>query len=601
MTDLGKLFGSLRTRIFLFVIVLLLVILGAFSFAAFGEVRDSLTQVAEARLASAADQLARLLDQSVTGQISALEELLEQNEVQRYLEDPRPATEAGVTALLDSAVASSEARLGLTLRMDGGTVLTAGDGAGPADDAPTPGVSPFVQVDGRVEYSTTVPVAVSTEGTAERRGFLVDRRTVTGDSGTGQLVRDLIGTEALFFIGHRRGGLWTDLSGQVPDFSTPIGATTGTLMPDTVSGTEVLGMIGDSGEFPWVAWVGLPRSAVMAPLRSFIARMGVAAALLALLGALGAWALGRRITRPLASLTDAAEAIEGGDYSRRIPSPRRDEIGRLARSFDAMARKVEASRDRLEQRVAHRTAELETALADLEAAQEELVRKERLAILGELAGGVGHELRNPLGVMTNAVYYLETVQKDRPPVVGEYLEILRNQIHISEKIVGDLLDFARTKPPERRDVSVAALVEEQLDRAPVPADAVDVRLDFPDDLPPVHVDADQVAQIALNLITNAFQAMEDDGGTLTLRGRISDEGVRLEVADEGPGIPPAQFESVFEPLFTTKPKGIGLGLSVSRSLAEANEGSLSVKNAGGGRGAVFVLDLPASSPEEAEE
>ena len=100
-----------------------------------------------------------------------------------------------------------------------------------------------------------------------------------------------------------------------------------------------------------------------------------------------------------------------------------------------------------------RTAGLEQTLTTLRDTQEQLVRREKLAMLGQLASGVGHELRNPLGVMTNAVYYLEMIQPDAPPDVQEYLGILRAQIGLAEKIVGDLLDFSHIRPP-RRDVAL---------------------------------------------------------------------------------------------------------------------------------------------------
>jgi signal transduction histidine kinase len=227
--------------------------------------------------------------------------------------------------------------------------------------------------------------------------------------------------------------------------------------------------------------------------------------------------------------------------------------------------------------------------ARLEEAQEELVRKERLATLGQLAGSVGHELRNPLGVMTNAVYYLEAVLPSAPPDVVEYLAILRKQIHLSERIVGDLLGFSRNNAPRLERVSIADLVAEQLSRADAP-DGVRVERVIPDVLPDVMIDPVQIGQVLLNLIINALQAMEQ-GGTLTVRCAPDVDNLRVEVRDTGPGVPEQIRHKIFDPLFTTRARGIGLGLALSRSLAEANRGRLTLADSGG-TGACFELELP---------
>jgi signal transduction histidine kinase len=235
---------------------------------------------------------------------------------------------------------------------------------------------------------------------------------------------------------------------------------------------------------------------------------------------------------------------------------------------------------------------------ELQEAQDQLVRREKLAMLGQLASGVGHELRNPLGVMSNAVYYLEMVLESASTEVREYLGIIRGQIALSEKIVGDLLDFARIKPPRSDIVALDTLVGDQLSRLDPPA-GVRIVQDFQQGLRPVHVDRVQMGQVVLNLLANAFQAMEDDTGTLTLRGaEVAAGRVRLDVTDTGVGIPEEDLSKIFEPLYTTKARGIGLGLAVARSLAEANRGALTVTSRPG-EGATFSLELPTSAAEAA--
>jgi signal transduction histidine kinase len=252
-----------------------------------------------------------------------------------------------------------------------------------------------------------------------------------------------------------------------------------------------------------------------------------------------------------------------------------------------MARSVEDSRARLEQLVSERTTELARA-------QHELIRREKLAVLGQLASSVGHELRNPLGVMANIVYYLNATLPDAPPKARHHLEMLKRQVGLAEKIVSDILDFTRVKPPDSREVEVAPFIDEQLQRVVVPS-TISVECEIEGDIPPVHADPVQIGQVLYNVLTNAVQAMDGNGGVLTVRGRRHNGVVRIEVADQGPGIPADSRDQIFEPLFTTKQRGIGLGLSVSRSLAQANGGNLSVGHHGP-PGALFILDLPPARP-----
>jgi C4-dicarboxylate-specific signal transduction histidine kinase len=149
----------------------------------------------------------------------------------------------------------------------------------------------------------------------------------------------------------------------------------------------------------------------------------------------------------------------------------------------------------------------------------------------------------------------------------------------------------RGKAPQRRAVAVDQLISDQMARVTIP-ESIRVRVDVPVNLPGLHADPDQVGQILVNLFNNAVQAMNGSAGELSVRAMNGDGRIKIEVSDTGPGVPPDIAEKIFEPLYTTKARGIGLGLSVSRSLAEVNSGTLSVMNHSAG-GAVFLIDLPA--------
>jgi protein-histidine pros-kinase len=230
---------------------------------------------------------------------------------------------------------------------------------------------------------------------------------------------------------------------------------------------------------------------------------------------------------------------------------------------------------------------LEEKTRALAAAQEEIVRRERLATMGHLAGSVSHELRNPLGVIKNSVYYLRMVA---PPEeqVRKHLSILEREVATATRIVTGMLDFARTTPATRVRTDLNGLVRDELDRLLVP-DSIRVERELIENLRPVMVDPDQIRLILNNLISNAIQAMPE-GGVLTVRTRSLEDTLEVIVADTGSGIAPDHLGRIFEPLFTTKSKGIGLGLSVARRLADANGGTIRVESALG-HGSRFMVEL----------
>lgn len=246
--------------------------------------------------------------------------------------------------------------------------------------------------------------------------------------------------------------------------------------------------------------------------------------------------------------------------------------------------------DELEKRVEERTRELRDA-------QEQLVRHEKLAVLGQMASSIGHELRNPLSVITSAVYYLKMVQPNADDKIKQYLGIIDQEVHTSEKIISDLLDFARIKSVDREVVSVSDLIHQTLERFPVPPE-VEVTVEILEDLPRAFVDPRQMTQVLGNLTLNACQSMLPPASTaapksaqLSLYSSVQDDMIKIIVKDNGVGIPPENMKKIFEPLFTTKAKGVGLGLPVSQKLVEANGGRIEVTSEAG-KGSSFSVFLP---------
>jgi len=233
---------------------------------------------------------------------------------------------------------------------------------------------------------------------------------------------------------------------------------------------------------------------------------------------------------------------------------------------------LKAYSEHLEEMVAQRTKELMET-------QEKLVLREKLAVVGQLAGSVAHELRNPLAVINNSVYYLKMILTTPDKDTWEYLEMLSTEVRAAESIVSDLLDFSRTRRPAKENISIVSLVEGELQRVLFPSQ-VELVKSLPADLPDLWVDPQQIEQVLGNLLSNAFQAMPG-GGQLTLSASLapaSAEGsppmLAISVGDNGCGIPPENMPQIFEPLFSTKAHGIGLGLPLSKNLVESNGGRI---------------------------
>jgi signal transduction histidine kinase len=263
-----------------------------------------------------------------------------------------------------------------------------------------------------------------------------------------------------------------------------------------------------------------------------------------------------------------------------IRSEIRDDAGKIDRSATALNQILD-----LELAIM-----LETYREDLEAKHR---NAERLATIGQFAASIGHELRNPLGVMESSLYILRQRLGETAEVaaVAKHLDRIGAEVKRASKTIHDLLDLARSRPPQKRTTPVRELVDVAAEMALLPA-AVTLESSVPAELT-ADVDADQVRQVLANLFTNAAQALKGRGHIWVEGQRLGDGGTRLRVHDDGPGIPPEHRPRVFEALYTTKAKGSGLGLALCRRIMEAHGGTIELEKAPGG--ASFLLTFPGGA------
>jgi PAS domain S-box-containing protein len=237
--------------------------------------------------------------------------------------------------------------------------------------------------------------------------------------------------------------------------------------------------------------------------------------------------------------------------------------------------------EELERRVRERTSELV-------AAQEELVRKERLAALGQLAGGLAHQIRNPLGSIANAAYVLKrALGDDATPTVISAVSIVLEETWRANRLISDLLDYARVRAPNPQAHSLRELLEAAIVAHDVPH-RIRVSVHVPD-RPLIFVDDEQLRAAIDHLMRNAIEAMPASG-TLRFEARAEGDRLRLALSDTGGGIAPELRGKIFEPLITSKPLGRGLGLTMARALIENQGGTIISETIPGG--ACFVISLP---------
>jgi signal transduction histidine kinase len=309
-------------------------------------------------------------------------------------------------------------------------------------------------------------------------------------------------------------------------------------------------------------------------------QLALTAVLAALVAAVSSYVIARTVTRPLGTITTTMrEMAASGDLSRRIPMPDsrwQDEDARLlATTFNSMTDSIERF-------------------------QREATQRERLSSLGRLSTVIAHEIRNPLMIMKTSLRSLRR-EDARPEQVRAAAEDIDEEVTRLNRIVAQVLDFAR---PIKFDVAAAdlnALARDAVHAAEAAAGADGVRLSLDPDLPAVRTDAERLRQALVNIIGNAIQAVADATGAGGSNVRIRTarlerpRGAVITVSDSGPGIPAADLPRVFEPFFTTRRTGTGIGLAISRNIIEGLGGRITVASEQG-RGTDVRIELPLDGP-----
>jgi two-component system, NtrC family, sensor kinase len=310
----------------------------------------------------------------------------------------------------------------------------------------------------------------------------------------------------------------------------------------------------------------------------------------------GFFLLSRTVIRPLEVLGRATERVADGDLAGHVDEVGPGEMGRLARSFNRMMDRIRAGRDQLQQRV----RELADSNARLESAQQEVVRSERLATVGQLAAGVAHEVGNPLSAIMGLVELLN----DDLDIEDRHDTVRRIQAELAriDRTIRELLDYARMRSNPSARVRISQPIETAIRLLSHHSRGKQVKVaqSLPDPAPVLGVHEDQMVQVLLNLLLNAADAMQGQG-VVEVSVTAPDEGwVEVRIQDHGPGIPEHLLPRIFDPFFTTKSPGVGtgLGLAICERVVAGYGGRLTVESTADG--VTVTVRLPAAVSAESD-
>lgn len=317
----------------------------------------------------------------------------------------------------------------------------------------------------------------------------------------------------------------------------------------------------------------------------------------------------RFVVQPIKRLARFTGKVSEGELGDRVSIDSRTEIGELYNATNAMLDRIQAHEEflvefnqHMERKVDERTRDLQDVCDSLRATQSQLLRAEKMAMLGQIAASVNHEIRTPL----NALYMnVQLVRKALDTCAGECSErrdiadriaIIDREVHRISDMLEEFVRYARLAPPELAKVDlnrVAKYVAEMLDER-AEQSGVRLTLSLAEPLPGVRADENKLIQALVNLCVNAIDAMPQ-GGTLTLATKDVGDQVEVSVADTGTGIPEEEIDKVFLPFYTKKETGLGFGLSIVQRIVEDHAGKIACRSRVG-EGTVFGIQLPVEKP-----
>lgn len=316
-----------------------------------------------------------------------------------------------------------------------------------------------------------------------------------------------------------------------------------------------------------------------------------------ILSVISALLIGRSVIKPVKQLNDAAEKMAAGDFTQRMNVTSEDEIGKLSIAFNYMTNELQMLYNNLEDKVQKRTRQLEQA-------NEELVKSERLATLGQVTAIVSHELRNPLGTIRSSLFTVGEKVRDKQLGVERALDRMERNISRCDNIIEELLDYTRHRNLKTEETDINSWLNNLLDETNIPPE---VKLTLETNAAnKVNLDSERLRQALVNILNNAIEAITSQGtgdkgnsiipaaGEITISTSQTDGELIINIKDNGPGIDQEQINKIFEPLHSTKSFGVGLGLPIAKQIIIQHHGEIRLTSESG-KGTNVEIIIPTNT------
>jgi len=589
---------TIRQRLPLLMAILLGGVIVASTWASYRGVKDSALEVGRERLLNLTQQLATLSQQSTATLLTKTSTAANDPAIRGYLRAPLPESRPAAVAILQQFAAQQDPnslQIELWNSNHSLAMVLPNSPAEPSDlerEFKLCTVEPF-KTAGTIRMVKEVVaypmVAAVRDEAGKPIGYLVRWRKLSANPDARKQLTDLLGGQAALYFGNSQGDIWTDM---VKVVSQPPAGLKSTLQVTNYNrdGTSVMALGRPINGTPWFVVVEFPDQAFLAQANRFLRRMIVIGIVLFVVGLAGAFALSQSITRPLFSLTEAASAISGGDYSRLVRNGGNDELGKLARAFNTMVAKVRDSQHLLEQRVQERTSQLEVANKELES----------------FSYSVSHDLRAPLRAIDGFSRILkEDYAEPIPDEAHRYLDLIRSNAKQMGRLVDDLLNFSRLgrQSLQKQAVHPADLARQVFDELRSEQQGRSVKISI-GELPVVQADPSLLKQVYVNLLSNALKytrVREEatiDVGSIRANGNGGE--TVYYVRDNGAGFD-MQYANklfgVFQRLHLAEEfEGTGVGLAIVQRIIHRHGGRVWAE-AAVGKGATFSFTLQGGSAE----
>jgi signal transduction histidine kinase len=592
---------SIRKGLPLLMALLLLVVIGAATIAAYVGVRNSSLEAGRERLLSLTQQLVGLSQQSSANQINRLSVAANDGVTKSYLRASSPEGRAATLALLQQFVGPQDpANLQIDLlTADESVLVTLPEGTAPLAEKLQPdlrrsAIEPFKTIGTLRMFNDTIvyPLVVSVrDDDGKVLGYLVRWRKISATPEARKQLTDLLGSQAALYLGNTQGDLWTDMSGVVSKPPVDFG-------PDSEvayyqrGGNSVMAVGRPIPGSPWLVAVEFPEQVFLTQARKFLRRMLIMGLMLLIAGIAAAYVVSRRITFPLHSLTEAASAISGGEVFEKVNISRSDELGELASAFNTMAARVRDSHHELEDRVRQRTIQLEEANNELES----------------FSYSVSHDLRAPLRAISGfSAILLEDYADKMPDGARGHLEKVRDGAKTMGRLVDDLLNFSRLGRQALRKTTVAPadVARQVVSELSVEGQRPELTITI-DDVPTAYADPSLLKHVYSNLISNAVKYSRDRSDANVKIGALDQNGhaeTVYFVRDNGAGFDMQYADKlfgVFQRLHRADEfEGTGVGLAISQRIIHRHGGRIWAE-AEVDAGATFFFTLQEGTDNDRE-